>query len=207
MKAQQLLSFVQQHYDFERANAILAESNLKNCWKQWFTCELVHMFNQIDPVYMPQTDVYYTGGESDKGSDKPSYLSYSPDKGVEVVPDKRNASRCDFSVVSAGQSQLFEIRCGNTELFGKAKDVARFAADVDRIEAFKKANPALEITALFAFYGVLNSKQIESFTEMDNSTRNSYVLDTGLSGSTSIARLCQMARNGKPRLCLAAFSV
>lgn len=205
MKAQAFLSFVQQHYDFSRANGILAETNLKNCWKQWFTCELVHMFNQVDSALKPQTDVYYVDGDPANTAEKTAYLSYNPGKDVELVSEKRHASRCDFAVELQGKRHLFEIRCANVELFGKNKDLNKFEADVNRIEAFKKANDNLEIISLFAFYGTLTAKQCEAFSVMDNSTRTSYVLDSGLSGSTSIARLSHMARNGEPRLCLAAF--
>lgn len=205
MNAQTFLTFVQQHYDFERANAILAQTNLKNCWKQWFTCELVHMFNQADGDFKPQTDVYYPGGAPQQKGEKPKFLSYNSDKTVEVTTERRHASRGDFSVDFSGQTQLFEIRCGHGELFNKNKDLAKFEADVERIEALKQGNTALNVTSLFAFYGAFTAKQCEAFSKMDNSTRTSYVLDSSLTGSTSIARLSHMARNGQPRICLAAL--
>ena len=220
MNAHNFLTFVQNQYDFGRANAIMSEINLKNCWKQWFTAELVHMCNQSDSPLVTETDVHYPGvtqGDDPKNDSKPLFLSYHPTKGVEAVTEKRNGSRCDFTMVDgtladgsicdASQTHYFEIRCANAELFVKNKDLAKFEADIKRIEALKAANPALQMTVLFAFYGTFTSKQVESFKVMDNSNRCSYVLDSALEGSTSIARLCQMARAGEPRLCLAAFSV
>jgi hypothetical protein len=205
MKAYDFLSFVQNNYDFARADAIFSEANLKNCWKQWFTAELVHMCNQSDDDLVSETDVHYPMNQ--KPDDKPEFLSYHATKGVGIISEKRNGSRCDFSLTAGEQSHYFEIRCANAELFAKNKDIAKFEADVVRIEALKVANPALEMTAIFAFYGTFTSKQIEAFKVMDNSIRCSYVLDSSIKGSSSIARLCQMKRAGEPRLSLAAFSV
>ncbi len=210
MNAHNFLTFVQNQYDFNRANAIMSETNLKNCWKQWFTAELVHMCNQSQSPFITETDVHYPGVAQTDG--KSLFLSYHATKGVEAVTEKRNGSRCDFTmndgaIADASQTNYLEIRCANADLFVKNKDLAKFEADIKRIEALKAANPALQMTALFAFYGAFTSKQVENFKVMDNSNRCTYVLDSALEGSTSIARLCQMARAGEPRLCLAAFSV
>lgn len=230
MKAQTFLSFVQNEYDFTRADAIMRETNLKNCWKQWFTCELVHMCSQSTSELDTEIDVHYpvqdkpaakkpvkkksdcedqdgTKNDEKKVGGKPAYLSYHPTKGVEEVSEKRSASRCDFALTANGQQHFFEIRCANSEQFVKHKELEKFEADIKRIEALKVANPELKMTALFAFYGAFSSKEVKDFAVMDNSTRTTYVLDSALKGSTSIARLIQMARNGEPRLCLAAFSV
>jgi hypothetical protein len=214
MNAHNFLTFVQNQYDFGRANAIMSETNLKNCWKQWFTAELVHMCNQSDSPLVAETDVHYPGitQGTAQTDGKSLFLSYHPTKGVEAVTEKRNGSRCDFtmkdgSIADVSQTNYVEIRCANADLFVKNKDLAKFEADIKRIEALKAANPALQMTALFAFYGTFDSKQVENFKVMDNSNRTTYVLDSALEGSTSIARLSHMARAGEPRLCLAAFSV
>jgi hypothetical protein len=156
MNAHSFLTFVQNQYDFGRANAIMSEINLKNCWKQWYTAELVHMCNQSDSPLVAETDVHYPGVSQTDG--KPLFLSYHPTKGVEVVTEKRNGSRFDFtmadgSIADVSQTNYVEIRCANADLFLKNKDLAKFEADIERIEALKAANPALQMTVIFAFTG------------------------------------------------------
>ncbi|WDE10833.1 hypothetical protein [Thalassomonas haliotis] len=211
MNAYKLLSFVQNEYDFARANGILSEINLKNCWKHWMTAELVHVFNQADGDFELQTDVYYPAIKSpaikQEGQESVEFLRYQNGKTAEAVKEKRLASRSDFSVKTPDGESYFEIRCGNKSVFSKSKDLLKVESDMQRIEAMKKANPGLNITVVFAFFGAFENKEIEAFKALDNSSRCSYLLDSGLTGSGSISRLCQMQRAGKPRLCLAAYSV
>lgn len=205
MNSQAFLSLVQSEYDFTRANAILSEINLKNCWKQWLTAELVHMFNQSESGFVTQTDVHYPAIV--KTAKDPAYLSYQLGKPATAVSEKRHGSRCDFSVQQGNRTIYCEIRGANKSLFAKNKDLGKFSADIERIEALKAANSQLEIFSIFVFYGALSGKEIEAFKPMDNSTRTSYVLDSSLTGSTSIARLSHMDRNGNDRVCMAVFSV
>lgn len=205
MKAHSFLSFVQNNYDFERANAILSEANLKNCWKHWLTAELVHLCNNSDIGFNIQTDVYYPG--KIVAGKEPHYLRYQTGKAVEAVNKKCSASRSDFVVSCNGKLHYYEISCGNGSLLLKNNDLLKFAADIARVEMLKKANAELEMSVLFAFYGAFSNKQIEAFIPIDNSKRCTYLLDSGLQGSTSISRMTQMQREGEPRLCLAAFSV
>ena len=203
MNSHDFLSFVQNEYDFERANLILCESNLKNCWKHWFTAELVHLCNTSLSELRARTDVYYPGKQK---IDEPGYLSYRPGKAVTNVSKKRGASRCDFSFLVNGKQLYFEIRCVNQDSLAKRKELAKFAADQVRIDMLKKANPELNIMAILVFYGAFSNKEVEIFSPMDSGSRCSYVLDSGLSGSSSISRLSQFQRGGDPRLRLAAYS-
>ena len=205
MNSQAFLSLVQSEYDFTRANAILSETNLKNCWKQWLTAELVHLFNQSDKSFVTYTDVHYPA-KTEK-ADEPAFLSYQAGKGVSAVAEKRHGSRCDFSITQADHTVYCEIRGANASLFSKNKDLVKFESDIERIEALKAANPSLNILSIFVFYGAFSGKAIEAFQPMDNNTRCSYVLDSRLTGSTSIARLSHLDRNGDERVCVAAFSV
>lgn len=205
MKAHSFLSIVQNNYDFARANGILSEANLNNCWKNWLTAELVHLCNNSEIDFNIRTDVYYPGKMA--AGKKPHYLRYQAGKPVAVVNKKCSASRSDFVLACNGKQHYYEISCGNGSSLLKNKDLLKFAADITRVEALKKINTKLEMNVLFAFYGVFSNKQIAAFTPIDNSRRCTYLLDSGLQGSTSISRMTQMQRKGKPRLCLAAFSV
>ena len=205
MKAHSFLSFIQSNYDFSRANAILSEENLKNGWKHWLTLELLHIYNSSKLNFNIQTNAHYPSRSRD--GKQPSYLHYHLDKAVEVVEKKCSASRSDFMVEEQGKVNFFEIRCGNGHSLFKNKDLLKFEADIARVEALKKVNPALEMTVLFAFYGAFSTKQVEAFIAIDNSIRCTYLLDSRLQGSSSISRMTHMQREGEARLCLAAFSV
>lgn len=205
MNAYSFLSYIQNNYDFGRANAILSEENLKNCWKHWLTAELVHLCNNSEADFKIQTDVYYPEKVSpDKDT---HYLHYQVGKPAEVVNKKCAASRCDFTLTCEGKLHYYELRCANGRSLLNNKDLLKFEAEIVRGEALKKMNPKLQLTVLFAFYGAFSSKQIEAFIPLDNSTRCTYLLDSAFKGSSSISRMTQMQREGEPRLCLAAFSV
>lgn len=205
MNTHSFLSFIQNNYNFERANAVLSEVNLKNCWKHWLTAELAHLCNNSDTDFNIQTDVYYP--EKVVTGKEPHYLRYQIGKSVEVVNKKCSASRSDFILSCNAKPHYYEIRCGNGSSLLKNNDLLKFEADITRVEALKKANNELEMTVLFAFYGAFTSKQVKAFVPVDNSRRCTYLLDSGLQGSTSISRMTQIQREGKPRFCLAAFSV
>ena len=172
------------------------------------TAELVHLYNQAGGDFELQTDVYYPAPVVKQDEqENAGFLRCQNGRAAEEVKEKRLASRADFSVKTADQEHYFEIRCGNKSVFSKSKDLLKVESDMQRIEALKKANPQLNITVIFAFSGAFENKEIEAFKALDNSTRCSYLLDTAMTGSGSIARLCQMQRAGDPRLCLAAYSV
>ncbi len=204
MNPHAFLSFIQNNYDFNHANAIFSQLALKNCWKQWLTAELVNMASNTDGYEQVQTDLHYP---SQQGADNEAlFLRYQQDDNVDVVNKKNLASRSDFSWCHLEQQYYFEIRCANRELFSKNKDLVKFANDIRRIKQLKQANPELNIAVVFAFYGSFSSTDINKFSEFDNSQHCTYMLDTGLSGSTSIARLAQMRRAGDERLCLALYT-
>lgn len=205
MNSQTFLTLAQENYDFSRANVILSELNLKNCWKQWLTAELVHMFNHIEGDYRLETDIHYPAHQ--QTSSDPAFLQYQASKGATPVGEKRNGSRCDFSVTTHPQTVYCEIRGANADLFNKNKDLAKWLADIERIEALKEANPNLLILSIFVFYGAFSSDEMKMFQPMDNNSRCIYVLDTLLTGSTSIARLSQLNRNGDKRICVGTFSL
>ncbi len=212
MNTHALLSFVQNNYDFRRADLILSEGNLKKCWKQWLTAELVHLFNGAKHVDNVQTEVHYLDaelkGDNDSVGEQPlqHYLQYHRKTGVNVVMEKRSASRCDFGFRWQGAAQMFEIRCGSSVPSINKKELLKFEEDIDRIDALKLKNPQLSIASIFAFYGIVTNKDAVLFKTIDNSRRCTFVLDSSLEGSSSIARLSQMKRAGEPRLCLAAYS-
>ncbi|OUS25015.1 hypothetical protein A9Q99_22475 [Gammaproteobacteria bacterium 45_16_T64] len=203
MNTHTFLSLIQNNYDFERANTIFSEINLKKCWKQWLTAEFVHLLNNVGGPQLVQTEEQYLGLQDSEGVQQ--YLSYQKKVGVDVVKEKRTASRCDFGFELDNARHLFEIRCGTSTPSFNKKELTKFEEDIDRIDALKKSNPTLSLKALFAFYGVVSNKDAVLFKDIDNSLRCAYVLDTSLQGSSSISRLSHLKREGEPRLCLVAY--
>ena len=205
MNAQSFLALLQAHYDFTRADFIFNQLQLKNCWKPWLTTELTASLGCMPMPLEVVIDDHYQLPEK---TDKPlEWLSHIPKNGVQVVTEKRHASRCDFRFDDQGKPHYVEIRCANKQLFQKGKEIQKYLSDIERITAFKKKLPDAAITALFAFYGAFDNEEVAVFKELDNAKRVNYVLDTGMTGSSSIARLSHLQRAGEPRLFIAAFSL
>lgn len=205
MNAHSFLSFVQNNYDLQRANAVLSEENLKNCWKHWLTVEFLHLCNHSDAVTHILTDIHYPA-EQETG-ELLSYLRYQSGKSLQIVNKKRLASRCDFVVSENEHRYYYELSCGSGNSLLKNQGLLKFEADITRAEALKSENKKLKINVIYAFYGAFSSQQVETFIPVDNSLRCTYLLDTGLKGSSSISRMTQMQKGGEPRLCLAVCSV
>lgn len=203
MKPYPFLSLFQQHYDFERADRIFADQNLKNCWKQWFMAETLSALSTLPECQDVATDTPYSAGNAAKDDD--AFLSVKPGENTAVLADKRSASKCDFSLSLDNSPLHFEVRCGHYESFLKARELKKFTDDLQRIEALKSLNPELNILTVFALYGSFENKDMKHFQPLDNSRRCSYVLDTDLNGSTSIARLSHMRRAGDPRTLVIAY--
>jgi hypothetical protein len=204
MNTHSFLSLIQKNYDFTRANCIFSELNLKNSWKDWLTAELVHLCNDVEPFSDIQIGSHYPGAVKKDGSE--TFLRCRPGKSVERLRSKASASRCDFSVCNDGARHHFEIRCGNSLSFSKNKELSKYEADIERVSAIKKANPAVNVSAIFAFYGAFSTQDAKVFSVLDNSRRCTYVLDSSLTGSSGIARLSHMKKAGEPRVCLAVYT-
>lgn len=204
MNTHTFLSFIQNNYDFTRANSIVSELNLNHCWKNWLTAELVHLFNSDKDFEDIETNKRYQNETS--LNNVSTFIRYREGKPIEDVQKKQLASYCDFSFSQENKRHYFEIRCANKSLFSKNNEVHKYKKDIMRIESIKKHNPNLNIHSIFAFYGMFNNEEINKFSSLDNSKRCTYILDSNLKGSTSISRLSQMQRSGLPRICLAVYN-
>ncbi|SFC13139.1 hypothetical protein [Pseudoalteromonas denitrificans] len=205
MNTHAFLSFISNNYDFSRANIILSELNLTHCWKHWLTAELIHLLNTDKQFSDIQTNTRYPA-KSSNNNDQESYLRYQVEKPIEKVHKKNLASYCDFSFKHQEKQHYFEIICANSTSFKKNKDLIKFEADITRIDTLKKQNPSVCISTIFAFFGTFTNDEVKIFAPFDNSKRCSYVLDSNIKGSSSIARLTQIQRAGDPRLCFAMYN-
>lgn len=204
MNTHTFLTLIQNNYNFSQANNIFSQSDLKNCWKDWLTAELVQSWYISEQFSNIQIDTRYPGVKTHDAVE--TFLRHQSGQGVDHVSKKSSASRCDFSAHYQDTPYYFEIRCASNSLFKKKGDLEKYKSDIERVDLIKQANPYLNLAAIFVFYGAFSSQELANFTTLDNSEHCLYVLDSNLSGSTSIARLSQMQRGGSPRLCLAVYS-
>lgn len=203
MQAQPFLSLLQNQYSFERADHIFSDINLKHTWKHWLTAELVYALTQEQSISDIEIDSPYPV-KSSEIKDSLEFLSFKNGDDKAKAVEKRAASKCDFSFQYGTQPVFVEVRCTQSAQLLKASEFRKFADDVKRVKALKQANPDLAIITLFAIYGRFENKDMKKLEPLDNSQVCSYVLDTSLSGSTSIARLSHVKREGEPRTLLIA---
>jgi len=199
MLTQQLLSHIQQGYNFTPANQLLSKPALKNYWKHWFCCELVPLLAN-NAEQQVELEKYYPA-QPNEHKDK-AFLSIKTGQKQAQASEKRGASKCDFYLPN--QELYVELRCGHASSLLKGKELDKFKQDQLRVNALKQANATLNIATLFIFYGSFDNAQCEQLAQLDDNQTPSYVLDTGLTGSSSIARLSHMQRHGDPRVLLAA---
>lgn len=202
MQPHTFLSILQTHFHSARANNILSNSRIKNCWKHWLSAELTLAFGQHFQPEGIGVDVIYP---AKSGEDKLSYLGYKPKDNCAEVVEKRGASKCDFAFQSEKESIFFEVRCGHHDTFLNNQELKKFIADLNRVKALKVANPTLNIVVIFAVYGRFDNHEMHKFKALDNSELCAYVWDSGLVGSSSIARLSHMRRGGEPRVFFIAY--
>lgn len=212
MQAQPFLSLLQNQYAFDRANHILSDINLKHTWKHWLTAELVYALTHAQTIEDIDIDTPYPNkATASKASDTKSkatldFLSFKNGDSEAKAVEKRSASKCDFSF-NYGSKQVFvEVRCTQSAQILKAGEFRKFTDDTKRVQALKKANSDLSILTLFAVYGRFENKDMKKLEPLDNNQICSYVLDTCLSGSSSIARLSHVQREGESRTLLVASS-
>ncbi|WP_086933812.1 hypothetical protein [Agarilytica rhodophyticola] len=208
MNSQLLLSIIQKNYNFSKAYDVFKNDYLSKSWKQWFTTEMALLFSCEKLSDKISVEDYYcaSGVDNDENSSA-RFLHYHAKTGVTKVMEKRRASRSDFSFECDGKTQHFEVRCSDSISLKSNRQLAIFENDMIRVEHLKKENPSLSINTIFVFNGNFENKDINLLKPLDNNKRCSYVLDTSLNGSTSIARLSQIKRNGGERLCVVAYDV
>ena len=213
MQAQPFLSLLQNQYCFDRANHIFSDINLKHTWKHWLTAELVYALSQDPNINDIDIDTPYIAkpantkaADNSKSKATLDFLSFKTGDDKAKAVEKRSASKCDFSFTQGSQQVFVEVRCTQSAQFLKAGEFRKFTDDSKRVQALKKANPDLAIITLFAIYGRFENKDMKKLEPLDNSQICSYVLDTGLQGSSSIARLSHVQREGDPRTLLIGSS-
>lgn len=182
---------------FNKHNSVFDSMTLKPLWKPWLTLELCdHLIHQ-ESVDKLDINIKY--------QHKGQYLRFEEENNTVVDTDGRGASEADFCFEYQGKQIWAEVFYLNAAAKDKQEALEKIHKDYQRIEALRRALPKQEVMMLYGIFGRFTTKQLEMFKLLDNSSRTTYVLDSKLTGSTQVSRLCQMQRAGKPRFLLAAF--
>lgn len=182
---------------FDKHNQVFDSMPLKPLWKPWLTLEVCNHLLQQSSISNVEIDIKY--------QHKGKYLQFDEAHNKVVEVDGRRASEADFRFEYQGNPIWTEVYYLNASTKDKQEALEKIQKDYQRIEALRRALPKQEVMMLYGIYGRFTTKQLEIFKQLDNSSRTTYVLDSKLTGSTQISRLCQMQRAGKPRFLLAAF--
>ncbi|MCG9681566.1 hypothetical protein L1D31_03205 [Vibrio sp. Isolate23] len=197
MIQQSLLSHLASQHNFSRANQVIAMSQAKPFVHSWLTLDLSLSLTQssdMDDIHFASP--YFSGDE---------YLKFVTKPNTVEPCDKRYASKADLHIVTPGKNLWFEFHVLHQDELASKKDRNKLYDDVKRVTALRDALPGDEVMLLVGLWGSFSGEDIKHFEPLDNNRQCAYVLDTSLTGSTQIARLSQMKKEGEPRFLLAAF--
>lgn len=198
MLSQSFLIQLEKEYPFSRANQVLAEDCLKANWKPWLVTELsLALLRSNHQCHI--NELFYPARAAD------NFLKFDAASHSAIDAPKRQASRADMAMTLNRQPIFVELRCEHY-LTPLSKALVNFDKDIQRVKALKKKNPGLSAIAMLALYGRFSSAKPGVLANLDNGVQTCYALDTHESGSSSVSRLCQVKKEGKNRMILAAFS-
>lgn len=197
MNAQQLLGFFAEHYDFQRANQYLADPEIRAFAKSWLTVELGQTLLQ----HVPNARLAYTP----RYADHESYLHYREKDDQIDICNKRAASYADFSIGQAQKSVWYEVFFIHEQQFRLARERQKMHMNMARVTAFQRYLQGDQVCLLSVLWGAFDTRDAALLAEFDHPSLCTYALDSLRQGSGQISRLCQIDKQAKPRLILAAY--
>ncbi|CAM3148824.1 hypothetical protein [Vibrio neptunius] len=197
MIQQSLLSHLASQHDFSKANQVIAMPQAKPFVHSWLTLDLslsLAQSSNIEDIHFASP--YQHGDE---------YLKFVSKSSAVEPCDKRYASKADLRIATPGKNLWFEFHVLHQDELASKKDRNKLYDDAQRVTALRQSLPQDEVILLVGLWGSFSGQDIKHFEPLDNNTQCAYVLDTSLTGSTQIARLSHMKKEGEPRFLLAAF--
>ncbi|BFM50411.1 hypothetical protein [Marinomonas sp. THO17] len=192
-----LLAQIAAQYNFDQANQIMALPQSKALSRYWMTLELSLPLSRIFNGQECQYACSYQQAEE--------YYKYNL-KSQQVAPcEKRAASKADLKLVTSDTTSWFEFHTLHQEELESTKERNKLYEDVKRIKALRSVLPNDNILLFIGLWGRFSGEDMQHFQPLDNHHQCAYVLDSGLTGSGQISRLCQMKKGGTERFLLAAF--
>lgn len=197
MFQQSLLSHLASRYNFCNANQLVSMLQTKPFVRSWLALELSLPLAQASV----SEDIHFASPYHHEQD----FVKYVV-RADSVEPcGKRYASKADLCIVTPGKKLWFEFHTLHQDELHTKKERHKLYEDARRVAALRKALPDDEVVLLIGLWGSFSSEDIQLFAPLDNNKQCAYVLDTSLTGSTQIARLSQMKREGEERLLLVAF--
>jgi len=207
MNAQAFLALIRDHYSFNTAQNLLANSQLKGFWENWFSADLLHQLSSNQIIDNIEIDSLYPAQKpADTQNTKASYLSVKTNVKTAKTVEKRYASRADFAFSQQGNTLYCEGFCTQAAGQLEEKSIRKMSELLQRSKKLQAQNPALNIVTFCVVTGFIESSHMTPLKPLDNSKTLSYVLDTHIQGSSSIARLSAISNVEHPRILVIASS-
>ena len=206
MNAQAFLALIRDHYSFNTAQNLLANSQLKGLWENWFSADLLHQLSSNQVIDNIEIDSPYPAQTTGAKNAKASYLSVKTNVTAAKAVEKRYGSRADFAFSQQGNTLYCEGFC--TQAAGQLEDksIRKMSELLQRSKKLQAQNPALNIVTFCVVTVCIESSHMRPLKQLDNSKTLSYVLDTHIQGSSSIARLSAISNVEHPRILVIASS-
>lgn len=206
MNAQAFLALIRDHYSFNTAQNLLANSQLKGLWENWFSADLLHQLSSNQVIDNIEIDSPYPAQTTGAQNAKASYLSVKTNVKAAKAVEKRYASRADFAFSQQGNTLYCEGFCTQAAGQLEEKSIRKMSELLQRSKKLQAQNPALNIVTFCVVTGFIESSYMRPLKPLDNSKTLSYVLDTHIKGSSSIARLSAISNVEHPRILVIASS-
>lgn len=218
MNAQSFLALIREHYTLDNADAMLNHTAIKSLWESWFTAELLQHLTEKGAIYDIDIDPPYPAPPSDEPSDDASaapaklpYLTVKNHNANAKRVERRYASRADFAFsldASTPSSRIFcEGFCARADGQLEDKTIEKMQQLLGRASKLKQENDALQIVSFCVLQGFIEASHMKPLKPLDNSQLQSYVLDSDINGSSSIARLSAVSHRENPRMLIIASAL
>jgi hypothetical protein len=196
MQQQSVLRHLASHHDFTRANQVVAMHQAQPFIRSWMALDLcTTLASQLSDYEMQFASPY-------ENSD---FIKYDAKSDLIEHCKPRFASRADLKITTPKETFWYEFHGMHQNELASAKGRNKLYKDAQRLQALRRALPDDQLILLIGLWGSFSPEDILHFTPLDNSKQCAYVMDTSLTGSVQISRLCQMKKAGDPRFLLAAF--
>lgn len=197
MDHQQLLQFFAKHDSFDRANRCLCNPQLRHFAQPWLAVELSQSLMQLPEAQGVNFSEKYQLDDQ--------FLRCLPKTYQVEACEKRYASSADLALITPDRTIWFEVKMVHQDHLESNREIQRLQDDFERVDAFNRYLTQHRATLLLGIWGSFNNQQMKVFSQFDNQSRCSYVLDSRATGSSQISRLCQLQREGEPRFFLAIY--
>lgn len=201
MSAQQLLCELAGRCHFDQANKMLVEPDYKRLFKPWLSLMLCHQLAALPDVSQLVVAPRYQCDLTEDGG-----LRFDVKTHRVQSCHKNRASVADIGYIRHGVRFWVEVRSLHQQQIGDVREMNKLVRDYTRAEALQKECMADQLLVLIGWWGCVRAEEISFFSALDNNKCATYLLDSALSGSSQVARLSHMQRDGKSRFCLLAYA-